>query len=77
MDSFKQFLNKKTKTPEQLATKHKVPIEKIKQQIKLGVSVEKEHTTHKDVAKQIALNHIDEKPNYYTKLKKVEGENTK
>jgi hypothetical protein len=37
-----------------------------------GIEVEKEHTTDSEVAKQIALDHLKEKPNYYAKLRKVE-----
>lgn len=48
-------------------------------QFKMGIEVEKEHTrgrfiavrSLRDVAK-IALAHLDEMPDYYTKLKKME-----
>lgn len=72
MESFKSFLNKKTKTVEDLAKKHKVSIDEIKHELEIGIKVESEHTTHENVARQIALNHLDEDPKYYSKLKRME-----
>ena len=43
-----------------------------KQQLKDGMDVEKEHSDNKDVQKIIAVNHIDEQPEYYKKLKIME-----
>tara|TARA_R110000868_G_scaffold248017_3_gene504375 strand:- start:488 stop:772 length:285 start_codon:yes stop_codon:yes gene_type:complete len=60
------------KTVEEIAKKHKVPVEKIKQQLKLGIKVEKEHTKSSKLASEIALQHLDEVPDYYDRLKKVE-----
>lgn len=73
MESFKKFLNKKARTPEEIAKKHKVPLDHIENQLKLGIRTEKEHTTHEEIARQIALNHLLEDPNYYTKLKSMEA----
>lgn len=73
MESFKQFLNKKAKTPEAIAKKFEVSLEHIQNQLKLGMRTEREHTTHENIARQIALNHLDEDPNYYTKLKSMEA----
>lgn len=73
MDSFKKFLNKKTKSPAEIAKKHGVSIDLINVQLKLGMKVEQEHTNKPDVAREIALDHLSEDPRYYTKLKKVEG----
>ena len=64
-------LNKPVMTPEQLAKKHGKPVEVIKKAIQKGINVEKEHTTHSVDAKRIALAHIGEKPDYYTKLDKA------
>lgn len=72
MMSFKQFLNKKIETPKEISKKSDVSIKKIKSELKKGISTEKEHTTKKDVAKQIALAHMGEDPKYYDKLKKME-----
>jgi hypothetical protein len=60
------------KTPEELAKKHKVTLDKIVQQVKIGTEVEGEHTTSKSGARITALQHVDELPDYYTRLKKVE-----
>jgi nucleoid-associated protein YejK len=72
MDNFKKFLDKKTLTPEQIATKHKKSIDYINQQLEAGIKVEMEHTNSKSVAKEIALDHLGERPDYYERLKKVE-----
>lgn len=72
MKRFKEILNKKTLTVDELAKKHKVDVKDIEDQLKMGIAVEKEHTSHEGVAKEIALDHIGEKPDYYTQLKKVE-----
>lgn len=37
-----------------------------------GVSVEMEHTSDKEVASEIARDHLTEDPNYYQKLKEIE-----
>jgi hypothetical protein len=60
------------KTPEELAKKHKVTLDKIVQQVKIGTEIEGEHTTSKSGARITALQHVDELPDYYTRLKKVE-----
>ena len=52
---------------DELATKHKVK----KDQLKKGIEVEKEHTTDEKVAAKIALDHLAEDPDYYTKLTKA------
>ena len=62
------------KTPEEIAKKHGVSLESIKAQLKMGMEVEKEHTSDETDARITALQHIDEVPNYYTKLKKVESQ---
>ena len=63
---------KSYKTPEELAKKHKVTLDKIVQQVKIGTEIEGEHTTSKSGARITALQHVDEFPDYYTRLKKVE-----
>ena len=60
------------KTPEQLAKKHKVPLSQIKNQLKKGTKVEKEHTKNIELATTIASQHIDELPDYYDRLSKAE-----
>ena len=38
----------------------------------MGIKVEMEHTRDESLAKQIALDHLSEISNYYTRLKKME-----
>ena len=65
------------KTPEQLAKKHNVPLSQIKNQLKKGTKVEKEHTKNIELATTIASQHIDELPDYYDRLSKVEKKSVK
>lgn len=43
-------------------------------ELEMGIKVELEHTDDKDKAKEIALDHLAELPDYYTRLKKMEKE---
>lgn len=65
-------LDKKTFSPEIIAKKHNVSVEHINSQLKIGIKIEQEHTSDKDAAREIALDHLNERPDYYTRLKKVE-----
>jgi hypothetical protein len=38
-----------------------------------GIKVEMEHTTDKDIAQEIAMDHLSEDPDYYKKLKAIEA----
>ncbi|RLI46503.1 hypothetical protein DRO61_09140, partial [Candidatus Bathyarchaeota archaeon] len=42
-------------------------------ELAMGIEIEFEHTKDKDLAKQIALDHLSEIPDYYTKLKAMEA----
>jgi hypothetical protein len=42
------------------------------EQLKMGIEVEYEHTKSEHIAKKIALDHLAEIPDYYTRLKKME-----
>lgn len=57
---------------EEIAKKHKVPVDHIKKQLDMGIGVEHEHTKDTGVATVIALQHLDEFPDYYTRLKSAE-----
>jgi Ca2+-binding EF-hand superfamily protein len=46
----------------------------LKDQLRKGIKVEMEHTDDDDKAREIAMDHLWEDPNYYTKLSKVEVE---
>lgn len=43
-----------------------------KKQLAAGTKVEKEHTKDPELAREIAMDHLTEDPNYYKKLKKME-----
>jgi hypothetical protein len=43
------------------------------EQIKMGIEVEKEHIDNELIATKIAQDHLAEIPDYYTRLKKMEG----
>ncbi len=60
------------KSPQEIAKKHGVSLDQINAQLKMGIKVEGEHTSDKTAARITALQHLDEVPDYYTKLKKVE-----
>jgi hypothetical protein len=55
-----------------IAKKHNVPVEDITKEFEMGMKVEMEHTTDKEIAKEIAKDHLFEDPKYYTKLSSIE-----
>jgi hypothetical protein len=57
---------------EDSAKKHNVDIEVLKKQLEKGIQIEKEHTKDEKVAEKIALAHIDERPDYYVQIDKLE-----
>lgn len=57
---------------EDLAKKHSVSIDDLKSQLEMGMEVEMEHTSDEDMAREIAMDHLAEDPEYYTKLKDIE-----
>ena len=63
-----------TPSPEEVAAKHNVSLKFILQQLEQGISVEIEHTRSKVLAREIALDHLSELPDYYTRLRKMEQE---
>jgi hypothetical protein len=60
------------KTVEDIAKKHKVDVDFIKTQVKVGIEVEYEHSPNRDIAMEIALDHLDEIPDYYNRLLDME-----
>ena len=63
---------KSHKTVEQIAKKHRMEVSFIQKQLDMGEPIEHEHTKNHDLAKDIALQHLDEIPDYYTRLIKME-----
>jgi hypothetical protein len=65
----------KTQSPERI----KKMYQHLSKQLEKGLKIESEHTKDKTKAKEIAMDHLAEDPNYYTKLKRIEestGETT-
>lgn len=65
-------LDVKTPSLDAVAKKHGVNKQDLLDQLKKGVKVEMEHTTDLKTAKEIALDHLSEFPDYYDKLERVE-----
>jgi hypothetical protein len=61
------------KTVEQIAKKHRMDVSDIQKQLDMGAPIEHEHTRNQKLAVEIALQHLDEIPDYYTRLKKMEA----
>ena len=62
------------KTIEDIAKIHNVSVDSINSELKMGIEVEMEHTPVKSISKKIALDHLTEIPDYYTRLKKMESD---
>jgi hypothetical protein len=60
------------KTVEEIAKKHRLDVSFIEKQLKMGEKIEHEHTKNHALARDIALQHLDEIPDYYSRLKKME-----
>ncbi len=71
------FIPKRYQEPDpvgRIAKKHGVSRKQIAHQLKMGIKVEREHKDDDVVARQIALDHLEEVPDYYDKLKTVESD---
>lgn len=64
-------LDKPTPTVSQLAEKYRVSRHTVAAKVDAGVKIELEHTTNKDTAREIALDHLGEDLKYYEKLASV------
>ena len=64
---------KSHKSVEEIAKKHRLEVSFVANQLKMGIPIEHEHTKDKDLATDIALQHLDEIPDYYKRLKKMES----
>lgn len=71
------LLNVHVPTVAELALKHDVPVSVVQLELEKGIQVEQEHTTHVNVARQIALAHLDERLDYYDQLAKVDEDTTR
>ena len=59
---------------EDIARKHSAFIGTIEKELEIGIGVEMEHTDDKEKAREIAMDHLVELPDYYTRLDKMEKE---
>jgi hypothetical protein len=64
---------KKNLTVEQVAKKHRLEVGFVEKQLQAGIKIEREHTNDTHLAMSIALQHLDEIPDYYNRLKKMES----
>ena len=55
-----------------IAEKHGVSVDMLIGEFKKGIQTEMEHTTDREMAKEITMDHLFEDPEYYTKLATVE-----
>lgn len=60
------------KSYKDIAEKHKVSLDHIKSQVKIGIEVEKEHSSDMRKIIEIVKDHLMENANYYTHLKEME-----
>jgi hypothetical protein len=67
-----KLLDKPTPTIQDIAKKFNKSTKYILNQLRTGIRVEKEHTDQFEVAMEIALDHLNERPDYYEMLKSVE-----
>lgn len=60
-----------------IAKQHGVSTIELDKELKKGIQVELEHVNDEEMAKEIAMDHLVELPNYYTKLEKMEKDSIK
>lgn len=68
----KDLIGKKTASVEDIAKKHSMSVDQVNAQIDKGHKVEREHTDSDAQAREIARDHLDEFPDYYDRLDKME-----
>jgi len=61
-------------TAQDIADKFNISLLRVKKQIEIGKKVELEHTKNHELAMDIAMDHLAEMPDYYTRLDKMEKE---
>lgn len=66
-------LDKPTQSLANLSKKHNVSYKALLGQLQKGIKVELEHTSDAAVAKEIALDHLKELPDYYDRLESIEA----
>lgn len=66
------LMGKQTPTFDQIRAKFSVPYKDLVIQLAKGIKVEMEHTGNIALAREIALDHLNEYPDYYDRLEKAE-----
>lgn len=66
------LIGKPTPSFDEIRKKHGVSHSDLAHQLRKGIKVEQEHTGDLDMAREIALDHLDEFPDYYDRLEKAE-----
>lgn len=69
-----QLLDKPTPSVHTLALKYKTSVAHVQDQLNKGIEVELEHTSDLNVAKEIALDHLNERLDYYDALATIDEE---
>jgi len=72
LDEITDLIGKPTPSFDAIQKKHGVSKEALQSQLAKGIKVEQEHTGDKAMAREIALDHLDELPDYYDRLDKAE-----
>lgn len=72
LDEIKDLIGKPTPSFEEIRKKHGVSQEALQSQLNKGIKIELEHTGNNKEAREIALDHLDEFPDYYDRLEKAE-----
>jgi len=67
-------LDKPTPSVADLVNQHRVSRQKVNHALGQGIRVEMEHTNDVDVAREIALDHLAERLDYYDRLREIETE---
>ena len=60
------------KNLEDIANKHTMGVDIIQQELEQGIEIEMEHTNDEDVAREIAMDHLWEMGDYYSRLVNME-----
>jgi hypothetical protein len=73
-ESISEQLDRPTPEPAVIMRKHGMSEPEFLAQLRQGIAVEMEHTKNARSAMEIALDHLNERPNYYTELKRIEAQ---
>jgi len=66
------LIGKPTPKFDEIMRKHKISYKDLITQLSKGIKVEQEHTADIAVAREIALDHLSEFPDYYDRLERAE-----